>query len=122
MLILIILLFLFKKKYFIINSRIKRNLINRNKVINKKNLEDIKIKNSFIYQEEKVYYSAYERFLLIRQMKTLFKGNKNEKIKALNIAKNLYDRSSLNLLKKGLKDMDSEIVQISANLIDIYKR
>ena len=54
-------------------------------------------------------------------MLELFQGSKEEKIKALKIAEFLSDKSTLPLLKLGLKDMDSDIVKVSANLIQKFK-
>ena len=54
-------------------------------------------------------------------MFTLFKGNKKDKIRSLQIAAELSDKSTLKLLKIGLKDMDSDIVKISAKLISKFK-
>ena len=54
-------------------------------------------------------------------MEFLFKGSKADKLKALKIAKDLSDKSTLSILRMGLKDMDSDIVEISADLIDKFK-
>tara|TARA_Y100000589_G_C26949275_1_gene545778 strand:+ start:274 stop:438 length:165 start_codon:yes stop_codon:yes gene_type:complete len=54
-------------------------------------------------------------------MLLLFKGSKEEKLEALNIAKRLSDKSTLNILRIGLKDMDSDIVKLSAKLIENFK-
>ena len=54
-------------------------------------------------------------------MKSLFTGSKEDKLKALKIAKDLSDKSTLSILRMGLKDMDSDIVEISADLIDKFK-
>ena len=66
-------------------------------------------------------YSKNERIFLKRKMEVLFKGSKEDKLKALKIAKDLSDTSTLNILRMGLKDMDSEIVEISAGLIEKFK-
>ena len=54
-------------------------------------------------------------------MLDLFKGSKEDKIKALKIAEFLSDKSILTILKIGLKDMDSDIVKVSAKLIQKFK-
>ena len=46
-----------------------------------------------------------------------FKGNTENKLKALKIAEELADKSTLSILRKGLKDMSPEVVEISALLI-----
>ena len=54
-------------------------------------------------------------------MFSLFKGNREDKLKALNIAEELADKSTLSILRKGLKDMSPEVVEISALLIRKFK-
>ena len=110
----------------------KRSVIIR--VFNKKmiglhnNVEETQANNSLstlkkrfpITKDIKVY-SQNERIFLKRKMEALFKGSKEDKLKALKIAKDLSDTSTLHILRMGLKDMDSDIVQISADLIDNFK-
>ena len=50
-----------------------------------------------------------------------FEGNTEDKLKALNIAKELADKSTLPILRRGLKDMDPEIIKLSAHLIKQFK-
>tara|TARA_B100000212_G_scaffold132624_1_gene99511 strand:- start:1348 stop:1740 length:393 start_codon:yes stop_codon:yes gene_type:complete len=66
-------------------------------------------------------YSKNERIVLKRKMEALFKGSKEDKLNALKIAKDLSDASTLRILRMGLKDMDSDIVEICAGLIDNFK-
>ena len=54
-------------------------------------------------------------------MLTLFQGNLEEKLKALKIAEELADKSTLPILRKGLKDISPEVVKISALLIQKFK-
>ena len=54
-------------------------------------------------------------------MFSLFQGNTEEKLKALKIAEELADKSTLSILRKGLKDMSPEVVKISALLIRKFK-
>ncbi len=54
-------------------------------------------------------------------MQELFKGSKEDKLEALKIAKKLSDKSTLNILRMGLKDMDADIVKIAAVLIENFK-
>ena len=51
----------------------------------------------------------------------LFLSNKEDKLKALQIAEALADKSTLPILRKGLKDTSPEVVEISANLIRNFK-
>ena len=66
-------------------------------------------------------FSNIKKSILRKKMLELFQGSKEEKIKALKIAEFLSDKSTLPLLKLGLKDMDSDIVKVSANLIQKFK-
>ena len=110
----------------------KRSLIL--KVFNKKkiklynNVQETKAKISssplqekFLFTNNIQIYSHSERIFLKRKMESLFKGSKGDKLKALKIAKGLSDKSTLPILRMGLKDMDPDIVEISADLIDKFK-
>ena len=66
-------------------------------------------------------FSNRKKSILRKEMLDLFKGSKEDKIKALKIAEFLSDKSILPILKIGLKDMDSDIVQVSAKLIQKFK-
>ena len=50
-------------------------------------------------------------------MFSLFQGNTEDKLKALKIAEELADKSTLSILWKCLRDMSPEMVEISALLI-----
>ena len=54
-------------------------------------------------------------------MFSLFKGNTKDKLKALKIAEELADKSTLPILRKGLRDMSPEVVKLSALLIRKFK-
>ena len=54
-------------------------------------------------------------------MNSLFKGSAEDKLKALNLAGELADNSTLPVLRRGLKDMDPEIVELSASFIRKFK-
>jgi len=79
------------------------------------------LKKKFSITKDIKLYSNNERIFLKRKMETLFKGSKEDKLKALEIAKDLSDISTLHILRIGLKDMDSDIVEISADLINNFK-
>ena len=79
------------------------------------------LKKKFLFTNDIKVYSHSERIFLKRKMESLFKGSKEDKLKALKIAKDLTDKSTLPILRMGLKDMDSDIVEISADLIDRFK-
>ena len=54
-------------------------------------------------------------------MFTLFQGNTEHKLKALKIAEELADKSTLPILRKGLRDIAPEVVEMSAILIRKFK-
>ena len=84
-------------------------------------ISPITLKNKFLITQDIKLYSHNERLFLKRKMEELFKGSKEDKLKALRIAKDLSDKSTLHILRMGLKDMDSDIVEISAGLINNFK-
>ena len=112
-----ILLLVFKKRSF-------------KKLINKRNLNSIKLnknnkfssnKKSFLYNHEEKKYSVFYKNSQRDKMISLFKGNKNNKLKALKIAEELADKSTLPILRKGLRDVSPEVIEISALLIRKFK-
>ena len=54
-------------------------------------------------------------------MISLFQGNREDKLKALKIAEELADTTTLPILRKGLRDTSPEVVKISALLITKFK-
>ncbi len=112
-----ILLLVFKKRSF-------------KKLINKGNLYSIKLnknnklssnKNSFFYNHQEKNYSVFYKNSQRNKMFSLFKGNTGNKLKALKIAEELADKSTLPILRKGLRDISPEVVEISALLIRKFK-
>ena len=112
-----ILLLVFKKRSF-------------KKLINKSNLYSIKLnqnnkfssnKNSFLYNHEGKKYSVFYINSQRNKMFSLFQGNTEDKLKALKIAEELADKSTLPILRKGLRDISPEVVEISALLIRKFK-
>ena len=104
-----------KIKYRNINSK------NNHKIKSNNSIKNSYFSNQNIYQKENTIYSNIEKYYLKKEMHFLFKGNKEDKLKALNIARKLSDKSTLNILRIGLKDMDSDIVKLSAELIENFK-
>ena len=51
----------------------------------------------------------------------LFQGNTQDKLEALKIAEDLADKSTLPILRKGLRDISTEVIEISALLIRKFK-
>ena len=112
-----ILILVFKKRSF-------------KKLINKRNIYSIKInknnnfssnKNSFLYNHEEKKYSVFYKNSQRNKMFSLFQGNTEDKLKALKIAEELADKSTLPILRKGLRDISPEVVEISALLIRQFK-
>ena len=100
------------------------------KFINKRNLYSINLnknnkfsynKNSFLYRHEEKKYSVFYKNSQRNKMISLFQGNTENKLKALKIAEELADKSTLPILRKGLRDISPEVVEISALLIRKFK-
>ena len=100
------------------------------KFINKSNFYSIKLhknnkfssnKNSFLYKHEEKKYSVFYKKSQRNKMFSLFQGNTKNKLKALKIAEELADKSTLPILRKGLRDISPEVVEISALLIRKFK-
>ena len=99
-----------KKSY---PNKVKIHLKNKNKFLsNKKN---------FSYKHEEKKFSAFYKKSQRNIMFTLFQGNTEDKLKALKIAKELADKSTLPILRKGLRDISPEVIEISALLIRKFK-
>ena len=104
------------------------------KLINQSNLNSIKLKKnrknnnkflankkSFLYNHEAKKYSLFYKNSQRNKMFSLFQGNKENKLKALKIAEELADKSTLPILRKGLRDISPKVVEISALLIRKFK-
>ena len=109
-----ILLLVLKKRSF-------RKLINKEKlhpIKSKKNSKNnnkfLSNKKSFLYTHEAKKYSLFNKKSQRNSMLSLFQGNTEDKLKALKIAAELADKSTLSILRKGLRDMSPEVVKISA--------
>ena len=116
-----ILLLVFKKRSFkkFINQRnlnsikLKKNKKSNNKFLSKK--------NSYLYTHEEKKYSVFYKNSQRNKMISLFQGDTENKLKALKIAEELADKSTLPILRKGLRDISPEVVEISALLIRQFK-
>ena len=112
-----ILLLVLKKRSF-------KKLINKGNLYSKKLKKNYKFsskKNSFLYNHEEKKYSLFYKNSQRNKMLSLFQGNTENKLKALKIAKELADKSTLPILRKGLRDISPEVVKISALLIRKFK-
>ena len=104
------------------------------KLINKSKLHSIKLekhrknnnhfvsnKKSVLYNHEDKKYSKFYKNSQRNKMISLFQGDTDNKLKALKIAEELADKSTLPILRKGLRDISPEVVKISALLIRKFK-
>ena len=102
-----------KNKDKLHSVKLKKNKKNNNKFISNK--------KSFLYKREAKKYSLFYKKSQRNKMFSFFQGNTEDKLKALKIAEELADKSTLSILRKGLKDMSPEVVEISALLIRKFK-
>ena len=103
----------FINKGILHSIKLKNNRKNHNKFLSNK--------KSFFYNHEAKKYSLFYKKSQRNKMFNLFQGNTEDKLKALKIAEELADKSTLSILRKGLKDMSPEVVEISALLIRKFK-
>jgi len=119
---IIVFLIFYKKEYIFNKLKTKKNLsypmFNEAK---KSKLKEFKYNLNNSYLNNISNFSNLKKSILRKEMFELFKGSKEEKIKALKIAEFLSDKSILPILKLGLKDMDSDIIKVSAKLIQKFK-
>ena len=116
-----ILLLVLKKRSF-------RRLINKGKLHpikskknNKNNNKFLSNKKSFLYNHEAKKNSLFYKNSQRNKMFNLFQRNTEDKLKALKIAEELSDKSTLSTLRQGLRDMSPEVVKLSALLIRKFK-
>ncbi|MBO6977894.1 MAG: annexin [Prochlorococcus marinus XMU1428] len=93
--------------------KLKKNRKNNNKFFSNK--------KSFLYKHEEKKYTLFYKKSQRNKMFRLFQGNTEDKLKALKIAEELADKSTLSILRKGLRDMSPEVVKISALLIRKFR-
>ena len=121
-LIILIIFFMviFKRKY-ILNAFNKKKLYPMKEMHNENNIMTSSAKKYNHYQNSSNKYSEFDKRKLRGKMNNLFNGSAEDKLKALNLAEELADKSTLPILRRGLKDMDPEIVELSASLIGKFK-
>ena len=124
----IVLIFFIGILLLVLKKRSFRKLINKDKLYSikfkknrKNNNKFISNKNNFLYNHEEKKYSVFYKNSQKNKMFSLFKGNTEDKLKALKIAEELADKSTLPILRKGLRDISPEVVEISALLIRKFK-
>ena len=120
--------FFYRNITSILKKRSFRKLINKGKLHSdkskknrKNNNKFLSNKNSYLYNPEEKKYSLFYKNSQKNKMFSLFRGNTEDKLKALKIAEELADKSTLSILRKGLRDMSPEVVEISAFLIKKFK-
>ena len=116
-----ILLLVLKKrsfKKFINEGKSHSDKLKKNRKINNKFPSN---KESFLYIHESKKYSLFDKKSQRNKMFNLFQGNTENKLKALKIAEELSDKSTLSILRHGLRDMSPEVVKLSALLIRKFK-
>jgi len=116
----ILLLFLKKRSFrkFINKGKLHSVKLKKNR---KKNNKFLSNKKSFLYNHEAKKYSLFYKNSQRNKMFSLFQGNTEDKLKALKIAEELSDKSTLSILRQGLRDMSPEVVKLSAILIRKFK-
>ena len=121
-LIILILIFLiiFKRKY-IFNAFNKNNLYVTNDLNNKNKKITSSAKYTHYYKNNSYKDSEFSKRNLREEMFNLYKGTPEDKLKALKIAEELADKSTLPILRRSLKDVNSEIVELAAMLIRKFK-
>ena len=124
----IVLIFFIGIFLLVLKKRSFRKLINKGKLHSvelkknrKNNNKFLSNKKSFSYNPEIKKYSLFYKKSQRNKMFSLFQGNTEDKLKALKIAEELADKSTLSILRKGLRDMSPEVVKISALLIRKFK-
>ena len=124
LLIIVILIFLlvFKRRSIVKVFNLKKVKLKSNNIATSHTkIYSSTFQNKVLISKDAQFLSLNEKLFLKRRMEELFKGSKEDKLKALTIAKKLSDKSTLNILRLGLKDMDADIVEISAGLIENFK-
>ena len=119
---IIVFIIFYKKKYIFNKLEFKKNLLPPNfNDAKRSKFREFKFNLNNSDLNEVNNFSDLKKSILRKEMLDLFKGSKEDKIKALKIAEFLSDKSILPVLKLGLKDMDSDIIKISAKLIQKFK-
>ena len=124
----IVLIFFIGILLLVLKNRSLRKLINKGKLHSdklkqnrKNNNKFLSSKKSFLYNHEARKYSLFYKNSQRKKMFSLFQGNTEDKLKALKIAEELGDKSTLPILRKGLRDISPEVIEVSALLIRKFK-
>jgi hypothetical protein len=121
LIILIIFIFLIFKRKYIFNVFNKKKFYPLKGMDNENNIITSSSKKYNNYQNSSNKYSEFYKRKLRKKMNNLFNSSAEDKLKALNLAEELADKSTLPILRKGLKEMNLQIVERSADLIRKFK-
>ena len=116
-----LLILIFKNRKLDNAIYIKRPYPNKVKKHRKNNNKFLSNKKNFSYKHEEKKFSAFYKNSQRKEMFILFQGNTEDKLKALKIAEELADKSTLPILRKGLRDISPDVIEISAFLIRKFK-
>ena len=121
LIILILFFVVIYKRTYIFNAFNKKKLYSIKNINNKEKRINSSAKNNNIhYHNNSKKYSEFYKRSLRGEMLKLSKGSTADKLKALKIAEELADKSTLPILRIGLKDVNLEIVERSAYLISKF--
>ena len=121
LIIFIGLFLLFFKRTKIENAFNIKKLNSKKLTTNKENNIKLQSKKHYYSQIEERNYSKLYRQSLRKKMFQLFESHSEDKLKALKIAEALADKTTLPILRRGLKDTSPEVVEKSAYLIRNFK-
>ena len=121
LIIFIGLFLLFFKRTKIENAFNIKKLNSKKLTTNKENNIKLQSKKHYYYQVEERNYSKLYKQSLRKTMFQLFESHSEDKLKALKIAEALADKTTLPILRRGLKDTSPEVVEKSAYLIRNFK-
>ena len=116
-----LLILIFKKRKLNNAINIKKSSPNKVKRHRKNHKKLLSNKKNFSYEHEEKKFSVFYVNSQRNKMFTLFQGNTEDKLKALKIAEELADKSTLPILRRGLRDISPEVIKISAFLIRKFK-
>ena len=116
-----LLILIFKNRKLNNAINIKKSIPNKVNRHRKNNNKFLSNKKNFSYKHEEKKFSAFYKNSQRNKMFNLFQGNTEDKLKALKIAEELADKSTLPILRKGLRDISPEVIEISALLIRKFK-
>ena len=116
-----LLILIFKNRKLDNAINIKKSYPNKVYRHRKNNNKFLSNKKNFSYKHEEKKFSAFYKNSQRNKMFNLFQGNTEDKLKALKIAEELADKSTLPILRKGLRDISPEVIKMSAFLISKFK-